>query len=97
MSYILINIEPIVQEEKLKVTNIVQELKLLANEPYYNRQFKAQFDEPYGYMGFAPKGTADDVSLWRIYRIEYFNDGSTDIKIEYNVKWSDLLTIDFSG
>lgn len=96
MSDILINIEPIIPELKIKIQNKIQEIKLLSNEQYYNREFETEWIAPYNYMGFAPKGTSEDVSLWRIYRIWILEDGTIgDIDVVYNVKWTDRLIINF--
>jgi hypothetical protein len=57
-----------------------------------NGERKNDFVDPYSYCGSAPIGSLETDSVWTVYRIECFIDGSVVIMVATNIKWTDRLT-----
>lgn len=50
---------------------------------------------PYSYCGKAPLGSDEDDEVWTVTRITVAADGSTTKSTRTNVKWSEILTLNF--
>jgi len=53
------------------------------------------WDAPHSYCGKAPLGSDEDDEVWTVTRITVAADGSTTKSTLTNVKWSEILTLNF--
>lgn len=60
------------------------------------KETRVAWTAPYSYVGKANKGTGEEESNWKIYRIECFGNGTTEVKTAVSVKWTERLTITYN-